>query len=80
MSDFDPIEALEAAFIFAVIAALTWRDGRAAFAYISAAVSGAGAALYTIRNGFNSDAGIAWALVLALLVLGCARDLTRTKT
>jgi hypothetical protein len=80
MPDFDPIDALEAAFIFAVIAALTWRDGRAAFAYIAAAVSGAGAALYTIRNGFNNDAGIAWALALALLILGCARHLTQSKT
>jgi thiamine transporter ThiT len=78
--DFDPIEALEAGFIFAVIAAFTWRDGRGLIAYLAAAFSGAGAAIYTIKNGFNSDAGIAWALVLALLVLGCARDLTRTKT
>ena len=77
--DFDPIDALEATFIFAVIAALTWRDGRPAFAYISAAVSGAGAGLYTIKNRFNSDAGIAWALVLALLVLGFVRDLIPTK-
>jgi len=78
--DFDAIEALEAVFIFAVIAALTWRDGRGLIAYLAAAFAGAGAAIYTARNGFTSDAGYAWALVLALLVLGSARDLTRTKT
>jgi hypothetical protein len=81
MSHFDPVDALEAIFIFAVIAALTWRDGRGGvLAYVAAAFSGIGAAIYTFRNGFTGDAGYAWALVLALLVLGCARDLMPTKT
>jgi hypothetical protein len=78
MIDFDPIDALAFVFIFAVIAAFTWRDGRAGFAYASAAFLGISAAIYTIRNGL-SDAGYLWALVLALLVLGFVRGIMPTK-
>ena len=80
MLDFDAIDALEAIFIFAVIAAITWHDGRAAIAYLSAGFTGIAEAIYTIRHGFTSDAGYTWALILALLVLGCVRQLIPTKT
>jgi hypothetical protein len=76
--DFDPIDALGFVVIFAVIAAFTWRDGRAAFAYICAAFIGISAAIYTIRNGL-SDAAYLWALTLALLILGFVRGLMPTK-
>jgi hypothetical protein len=36
MLDFDAIDALEAIFIFAVIAGVTWHDGRATIAYLAA--------------------------------------------
>jgi hypothetical protein len=79
MFEFDAIDALEAGAIFAIIGTFAWWDGRPAFAYIFAAFSGVGAAIYTIRNGFNGDAVCAWALVLALLVLGFVRGLMPTK-
>jgi hypothetical protein len=76
--DFDPIDALGFVVIFALIAALAWRDGRPAFAYVCAAFIGFNAAIYTIKSGF-SDAGYLWALALALLILGFVRGLMPTK-
>jgi len=76
--DFDLIDALGFLVIFAVIAAFTWRDGRAGVAYASAAFIGISAVIYTITNGL-SDAGYLWVLALALLVLGFVRGLIPTK-